>query len=107
MQPFRLFTWTFVSNRDPTLPKVRVFSRSQFEYYDGLARECGCEPIEEWRKRMWAKQVMNVRKPSRLSEHRTLNDEFNDDDRELVAEAYEEFGRRGRNKYRLEDEITR
>ncbi|KAI4311658.1 hypothetical protein MLD38_036537 [Melastoma candidum] len=64
---------------------MHLNSEDMFEYYDWLACECGGKPIEEWRKRMWAKAAIIIQAPSRLSKPRDLRNVPEE------YEAYEEF----------------
>ncbi|KAA8521868.1 hypothetical protein F0562_012510 [Nyssa sinensis] len=59
----------------------------QFEYNDWLAAECGCPPVEEWRKEMFSETAKNILggRPE------TYRDEW--DDHHLVLQAHEDFGK--------------
>ncbi|XP_020592568.1 flavin-containing monooxygenase FMO GS-OX-like 4 isoform X2 [Phalaenopsis equestris] len=56
----------------------------QFEYDDWLASQCGCPPVEEWRKQMYEETAKN-----RIERPESYRDEWEDDD--LVAAAYHDF----------------
>ncbi|KAA8521876.1 hypothetical protein F0562_012810 [Nyssa sinensis] len=58
----------------------------QFKYDDWLAAECGCPPVEEWRKEMYLEASKN-----RLIRPETYRDEW--DDHHLVSQAHEDFGK--------------
>ncbi|KAA8521873.1 hypothetical protein F0562_012813 [Nyssa sinensis] len=58
----------------------------QFKYDDWLAAECGCPPVEEWRKEMYLEASKN-----KLIRPETFRDEW--DDHHLVLRAHEHFGK--------------
>ncbi|OAY78671.1 Flavin-containing monooxygenase FMO GS-OX-like 4, partial [Ananas comosus] len=60
------------------------FANIQFEYDDWLANQCGCPPVEEWRKQMYAATGKN-----RVCRPENYRDVWDDDD--LVAQANEDF----------------
>ena len=60
----------------------------QYEYLDWLATECGCAPIEEWRKQM-ASSLIKIGMP-RLEAYRDNGDEGDD---ALIFEAQKDFAK--------------
>lgn len=58
----------------------------QFEYDDWLAAECGCPPIEEWRKQMYF-----ITSKRRMNQPETYRDQWEDE--HLILQAQEEFSR--------------
>ncbi|KAF3499460.1 hypothetical protein F2Q69_00040698 [Brassica cretica] len=57
---------------------------SQFEYFDGLASQCGCSGTEKWRKEMCLTSFMRV-----MKHPETYRDEW--EDNHLVSQAYQDF----------------
>ncbi|KAG2277672.1 hypothetical protein Bca52824_060227 [Brassica carinata] len=57
---------------------------SQFEYFDGLASQCGCSGTEKWRKEMCLTSFMRV-----MKHPETYRDEW--EDHHLVSQAYQDF----------------
>uniref|UniRef100_A0A5B7C4S6 Flavin-containing monooxygenase n=1 Tax=Davidia involucrata TaxID=16924 RepID=A0A5B7C4S6_DAVIN len=70
------------------IPKQHTHNMAdyQFEYNDWLAAECGCSPVEEWRKQMY-----HAAAKSRMVRPEIYRDEW--DDHHLVLQAHEDFVR--------------